>query len=289
MRLTSSAAGGCNWGEVPRDYTDPVAADWPHLLRIVEERVKPERMKVNRKIRRDRWWQYGDRQPALYAAIVGLERVLAISRLGQQGAFAFLSGRAVFADRLVVFPFDRYSHFCVLQSRPHDLWARFFGSTMKDDLLYTPSDCFGTFPFPDGWETESALEGVGNEYYEFRASLMVRNDEGLTKTYNRFHDPYENDPQIATLRELHAAMDPRRPRRLRLDGHPHRLRVPTRLRDRRGGMGHPQEALPLPLARRRPRRSPRPPARTQRPTVLGGSASLNEGDDTSPRRDSTAY
>ena len=78
---------------------------------------------------------------------------------------------------------------------------------MKDDLLYTPSDCFETFPFPDGWETESGLEGVGNEYYEFRASLMVRNDEGLTKTYNRFHDPYENDPEIATLRELHAAMD----------------------------------------------------------------------------------
>ena len=36
---------------------------------------------------------------------------------------------------------------------------------------------------------------------------MVRNDEGLTKTYNRFHDPYENDPEIAKLRELHAAMD----------------------------------------------------------------------------------
>ena len=36
---------------------------------------------------------------------------------------------------------------------------------------------------------------------------MVRNDEGMTKTYNRFHDPYENDPDISQLRELHAAMD----------------------------------------------------------------------------------
>jgi hypothetical protein len=36
---------------------------------------------------------------------------------------------------------------------------------------------------------------------------MVRNDEGLTKTYNRFHDPDERDPEIAKLRELHAAMD----------------------------------------------------------------------------------
>ena len=36
---------------------------------------------------------------------------------------------------------------------------------------------------------------------------MVSNDEGLTKTYNRFHDPYEHDPDIERLRELHAEMD----------------------------------------------------------------------------------
>ncbi|MCA9713770.1 MAG: hypothetical protein KC468_03635, partial [Myxococcales bacterium] len=35
----------------------------------------------------------------------------------------------------------------------------------------------------------------------------VRNDEGLTKTYNSFHDPDELDPDIVRLRELHAAMD----------------------------------------------------------------------------------
>jgi hypothetical protein len=36
---------------------------------------------------------------------------------------------------------------------------------------------------------------------------MVRNNEGLTKTYNRFHDPDESAPDILKLRELHAAMD----------------------------------------------------------------------------------
>ena len=36
---------------------------------------------------------------------------------------------------------------------------------------------------------------------------MVRHDEGLTKTYNRFHDPDETDPEITRLRDLHAAMD----------------------------------------------------------------------------------
>ncbi len=78
---------------------------------------------------------------------------------------------------------------------------------MKDDPVYTPSDCFETFPFPAGWETNAALEASGREYYEFRAALMVRNDEGLTKTYNRFHDPEESSPDILKLRELHAKVD----------------------------------------------------------------------------------
>jgi hypothetical protein len=36
---------------------------------------------------------------------------------------------------------------------------------------------------------------------------MARNGEGLTKTYNRFHDPNERSPDIHKLRELHDAMD----------------------------------------------------------------------------------
>lgn len=78
---------------------------------------------------------------------------------------------------------------------------------MKDDLRYTPSDCFETFPFPPGWESDARLEEAGRVYYEFRAALMIRNDEGLTKTYNRFHDRNERDPDILKLRALHADMD----------------------------------------------------------------------------------
>jgi hypothetical protein len=36
---------------------------------------------------------------------------------------------------------------------------------------------------------------------------MVRNNQGLTQTYNRFHDQDELDPEIIKLRELHLAMD----------------------------------------------------------------------------------
>ena len=96
---------------------------------------------------------------------------------------------------------------CALQSRPHEIWARFFGSSLEDRLRYTPSDCLEPFPFPDRWESRPDLEAAGQEYCDHRATLMVTNNEGLTKTYNRFHDPYEHDPAILKLRDLHAAMD----------------------------------------------------------------------------------
>ena len=194
-------------GCVPLDYPGPVAADWPDALTIAEERVKPERMKVNRQVRRTRWWQFGDRQPALYAAIAELERVLVNSQISARVQFAFLPSEMVYSHALNVYPLRTYSAFCALQSRPHEIWARSFGSSMKDDLRYTPSDCFETFPFPDGWDIGPALETAGQTYYDFRASLMIRNNEGLTKTYNRFHDPYDNDPEILKLRDFHAAMD----------------------------------------------------------------------------------
>jgi hypothetical protein len=113
----------------------------------------------------------------------------------------------VLNEKIVVFPFASHGPFAIIQCRVHEIWARFFSSTLKDDLQYTPSDCFETFPFPDGFEADPALEAAGKAYYEFRADLMVRNNEGLTKTYNRFHDPNETSADIRTLRELHAAVD----------------------------------------------------------------------------------
>jgi len=99
------------------------------------------------------------------------------------------------------------SSLAAMQCRVHEAWARFFGSSMKDDLRYTPSDCFEAFPFPPKFESNLALQAVGQSYYKFRADLMIRNNEGLTETYNRFHYPDERSPDIFKLRELHAAMD----------------------------------------------------------------------------------
>lgn len=192
---------------------------WPELMAIVEERVKPERIdkdpdKYPRMV--NEWWKFWNPRQNLYEAIADLDRVLVVNcGATPHGAFAFLPARMVYANSLAVFPLPGYDTFAVLQSRIHEGWARFFGSSLEDRLRYTPSDCFETYPFPaveDGrGKMEEGrgdvLERVGREYYQFRADLMVRTGLGMTKTYNRFHDPDEDHPDIGRLRDLHDAMD----------------------------------------------------------------------------------
>jgi hypothetical protein len=194
-------------GLVPSDYPEEVAEDWPDLLEIVYRRVKPHRDRQKRDARKNRWWQFAEKSPGLYRTIAPLERILAMSRISSHLAFTQLPSGMVYSIECNVFAFPNLAPFSVLQSRPHEIWARFFASSMKDDLRYTPSDCFETFPFPDGVETSALLETAGQTYHDERAALMVARNEGMTKTYNRFHDPTEVDDDIQRLRELHAAMD----------------------------------------------------------------------------------
>jgi len=199
-----------NFGE----RTEAEARRWPDLMSIVEEKVRPEReaslarsWSKDKEKRARNWWQFSRSAKDLHAAIEGLPRVLFHGFTCRYVQFAFLPMGIVYAGPHNVFPLSSYSAFCALQSRPHELWVRFFASSLQDDLRYTPSDCFETYPFCDGWETHPALEAAGKDYYEFRAELMVRTGEGLTRTYNRFHNPEERDPNVLRLRELHAAMD----------------------------------------------------------------------------------
>jgi len=195
-------------GIVPLDYSDPVAADWPDLLDIVERKVKPERLAQKDEYGKRYWWRFLRTRPEMRAASRGLARVIvAGSQASTQYALAFLPQGIVYSSNLSVIAFETYAAFAALQSRVHEEWARFFMSTMKDDLAYTPTTCFEPFPFPSHWTTDTALESVGRAYYELRAAVMVKNDEGLTKTYNRFHDPEEQSEDFKALRALHHSMD----------------------------------------------------------------------------------
>ena len=245
--------GWLRTGIVPLDYPDPVAADWPEVLAIVEQRVRPERERlppknsINRE-RRTRWWRHGGWARGLDEAVRTVDRVLVISQITSHIAFAFLPTPMVYSQRLYVFAEDRNGFFACLQSRIHELWCRTFGSTLEDRPVYSGKDCFNNFPLPPRWASLPSLDAKGGCYSSSRAACMVANQEGLTKTYNRFHDPDETDPRILRLRELHGRHGPGGARRLRLGRHPDRLRLPPGPhRHRRIRIPEPPESAPVPL------------------------------------------
>jgi hypothetical protein len=186
------------------------AQRWPDLLQIIEQKVKPLRAKLGgysvAEGRSQRWWQYGTYTPGMYKAIAHMEQVLVIARVSRTGAFCFVPSRQILNEKIVTFAFDQSSNFAVLQSRIHEVWARFFNTTLKDDMQYSAQDCFENFPLPNDVQNID-LHRTGKHYHDFRAALMIGSNEGLTTTYNRFHDPDEQYPGILKLRELHAEMD----------------------------------------------------------------------------------
>ena len=190
------------------------ASRWPVLLEIVQNRVRPEREQkyakrpnaINKRMK-ERWWHYWADRPTFFTMPMSTSRILVCPQTAKYLTFTFCPSHWVFNQKTFAFRIDNYAGFSVVQSSLHDRWSRRYAGSRGETLSYTVSTAFDTFPFPENWWSDAALEDAGRTYYEFRTELMMKYDEGLTKTYNRFHDRHERDPGIVRLRELHAAMD----------------------------------------------------------------------------------
>jgi hypothetical protein len=190
------------------------AEAWPDLMRIVRERVKPERDRLrddqaSARAAKAKWWQFWATRAEKYRGILQLRRCLVCLFTTKYLTFSFQPTNRVFANTLWIFPCENYSLLGVLQSRLHESWARLLSSSLEDRLRYAASDCFENFPFPqsDPRAVIPELETIGEKLYETRARLMVDTDKGLTKTYNALKDPDCDDPRILELRNLHEEMD----------------------------------------------------------------------------------
>jgi hypothetical protein len=117
----------------------------------------------------------------------------------------FVPTGIVFSQTVFVFAYDKDSHLGLLSSGFHWCWVTRPGSsTLKSDIRYTPTDCFETFPQPD---LTDAVGKAGGALDTHRKGLMLERWEGLTKTYNRVHDPDEHAEDIIELRQLHVELD----------------------------------------------------------------------------------
>jgi hypothetical protein len=186
------------------DWPIEKAMEYPTCFEIVERRVKPQRATLNKAVYREVWWQYAEKQRALYAAIDCLGRVLAIPETTKYCAFSLCPVGIVFSHMTKILTFGDGGSAAVVTSGIHQAWAQKYASTLETRLKYITSDCFETFPFPPDL---SPLEQIGERYHAQRRDIMAARREGLTTTYNRFHTSHEVSDDIAALRASRVEMD----------------------------------------------------------------------------------
>ena len=190
-----------------RDWPIEKASKYSDCLEIVKERVYPSRVKHREKRTREHWWLFQRIRTELYNTIQPLTRALVIAQTSKTAAFAFVPTTWIYNQKVVIFAFDDASYFSVMQSAFHVEWTWQFSSTLGKGLSYATSDCFDNFPFPELQASPPNLQFTGEAYHKHRRQIMLARQEGLTKTYNRFHNPEESAADIAQLRELHIEMD----------------------------------------------------------------------------------
>ena len=214
-----------NFWDWPEERAQTYSKPWSWI----EEGVKPERQRRDkngkfmlRKPLPERWWQFGEKRPALYHTIgrgqhfeqhpdgwnskaKPMKEILVSARVGKYFGPSVVPDDGVCSEQCVVFAADSpYAFAAPLNSSIGQAWVWQQSSRHETRLRFSPSDAFETLPFPDELE---ALEPLGEAYLKARREVMRFDRIGLTKLYNRFHTDTEHDPRIEELRASQREMD----------------------------------------------------------------------------------
>ena len=206
-------------GKVSFDYPFPVAKDFPDVLKILEERVKPERDNHPEKLARERWWCFQRSRPELYHSLGrgasyakhpewwknddAPDMFIGTTLTSKHRFFVLLSNDTIIDQTVVAICNKRL--LAVLGSNIHIEWANKHGGTLESRLRFTPSDCYETFPFPT--TLSSTLVKQGEQYDTLRRQIMTSRKIGLTALYNLFHNPAETDAELEEMRCLQREID----------------------------------------------------------------------------------
>ena len=217
-----------NVGHVPLDYPGNVISEFPMLHKVLDEKVRPERQRVDANgdyvLRRPlpmRWWQYADKRPALYHAIgrgtsfarhpegwaknVPIDKVLVNARVCKYFTPSIVSNDSVFHEKLIVMLLSPTMGLAFMASSEMQDWVWKQSSTLGTGLNFSPSDAFETLPFP--LSPVPQLEFLGEQLDEHRRKIMTSRQIGLTALYNLFHDPSESDAELEEMRRLQREID----------------------------------------------------------------------------------
>jgi type I restriction-modification system DNA methylase subunit len=195
-----------------KEMSESQARTFSEVFQMLESELKPKRLLMD-KVKYPRlvneWWKFWHGRQELFSQIEKNKPkfLWARARVTNHNMISRVNSSWTPLETLVLFVSHDFAFFSVIQSTVHEAWVRKYSSTLKTDIRYVVGDCFETFPFPEKYFSDEALKSIGEEYFNFRAQLMIKLSEGLTKIYNRFHNPENTDDDIKKLRMLHQKLD----------------------------------------------------------------------------------
>lgn len=130
----------------------------------VRTHVKPLRDTNKDASRRERWWLHGRLGTDWRAAIAGLSRYIATTRVAKHRTFVWTSAKCWPSDAVVGIAHSNDDIFGILHSRFHEVWSLRLCTWLGvgNDPRYTPTTTFETFPFPEGLTPDLAPEAYTN-------------------------------------------------------------------------------------------------------------------------------
>ncbi len=132
------------------DSTLADASRYDRPLRVVEDRVKPDRSKNRRQSYAERWWIHVEARPAMRHAVRTLNRFIVTPRVATHRIFSWCDAASLPDSRVFVFARSDDYFWGVLQASLHELWTLRMCSWhgFGNDPTYNTTTCFETFPLP---------------------------------------------------------------------------------------------------------------------------------------------
>jgi len=194
---------------------------FPHIYQRIYDLVRPSRLQMKDKARREKWWLFGRSNEEIRAAIEGLPRYIATCRTAKHRVFLFLDGDILPDAKIVAIGLSDAFNLGILSSKVHIVWALRTGAFLEDRPNYNHADCFNKFPFPVCTdEQKERIRGLGESLDAHRKRQQAQNPRlTITEMYNvleklRRGEPL-NDRERATheqglvsvLRQIHDELD----------------------------------------------------------------------------------
>jgi hypothetical protein len=204
----SPSLSPCRWAIYFGKMTEVEARQYKPVFARVETLVKPFRDKLTGQIHEKCFWRYWDYRPRLVIEMESRPGLLALPRVSKYFAFRRVPTGNVYNEKTKLLFFHQWRDFAVLQSSLHQEWvyAR-CGTLGATTINYSTSAALETWVMPL-WDNGGVeCDQIGESYHRHRDTIMSHRIEGLTKTYNRFHDASNIGEDITELRRLQAAMD----------------------------------------------------------------------------------